>query len=776
MKIDKNFFWGAMLCMVGGFVSAGCESKTEDRVIIPAPLEMKTDGGEGFRITPGTVISTDSESLLPVAEYLSGLFKSAAGFSLDITENNDKAGIRFITDSSMKPEFYGLKVNADGIEITSADSKGFFYAVQTLRMALPPQIEASETNSRKEWSIQSMDINDGPRFGYRGLMIDVARYFMQKNDMMKIIDCMAMLKLNKLHLHLTDDTGWRLEIKKYPRLTEIGGWRVDRGDMPFYERRNMQDGEKATVGGFYTQEDMKEIIRYAAERQIEIIPEIDVPAHSCAALAAYPELACPNVNKKINVLPGLGGRDTEIIYCAGNEKTFEFLDGVIDEVAELFPSEYIHMGGDEANKFYWKTCPMCQKRMKKEGIAHVEDLQGYFMQRVSESVKSRGKIMMGWDELTNSRIPEGTVIFGWQGTGNAALKAAEQGHKFILTPARLLYLIRYQGPQWFEPLTYFGNNLMKDIYAYEPVQDGWKEGYEDLLVGVQASMWTEFCNSTDEVTYMVFPRLAALADMAWRKKGTADWTTFQKGLDNFLAHLDNKGIRYSKSMYNIQHKCTPTGESVSVNLQCERTDVEKRYTTDGSAPNAKSNLVSADIPVEESTIINVASFKNGKQMGETLSLQIDFNKATGKTVESGNKDVFLLTNGVRGSKRQSDFEWCTWANSDAVFTIDLKGTKEIESIGIGCLTNYGMGVHKPKSIKVEISDDNKSFKLYGEREFSEQEIFHEGNFVEDIVFEGEKTSATYVRITAKHAGLIPENHFMRPGQISKFCFDEIMIK
>ena len=275
---------------------------------------------------------------------------------------------------------------------------------------------------------------------------------------------------------------------------------------------------------------------------------------------------------------------------------------------------------------------------------------------------------------------------------------------------------------------------------------------------------------------MIFPRLAGLADMAWRKKGTSDWENFQKGLDNFLTHLDVKGVRYAKSMYNIQHKCTPADGCVNVNLQCERTDVEKRYTTDGSEPNAKSNLVSSDSPVTESTVINVASFKNGKQMGETLSLKIDFNKATGKTVENGNKDIFLLTNGVRGSKRQSDFEWCTWANSDAVFTIYLKGTEEIESIGIGCLTNYGMGVHKPKSIKVEISDDNKSFKLYGEREFSEQEIFHEGNFVEDIVFEGEKTSATYVKITAKHAGLIPEDHFMRPSQMSHFCFDEIIIK
>ena len=774
MIMKKNLFSGALIAMAICLAATGCR-QAEERVIIPSPVESAVTEGKGYCITSRTSIYATGNDQKTVAEYLSSLFESAAGFKIKVTEDKN-AAIRFIADSTVEKESYRMKVDDKGIIISASDRSGFFYAVQTLRMVLPPQIEASEASSSQEWYVQAMDINDGPRFGYRGLMIDVARYFLPKDDLIKTIDCMAMLKLNKLHLHLTDDTGWRLEIKKYPRLTEIGAWRPDRGDTPFYGRRNRQEGESCTVGGFYTQEDMKEIIRYASERQIEIIPEIDVPAHSCAALASYPELACPNVKKEINVLPGLGGRDTEIIYCAGNEKTFDFLSDVIKEVAELFPSEYIHMGGDEANKFYWQTCPLCKKRMKQEGITHVEDLQGYFMQRMSDYVKANGKKMMGWDELTNSRVPDGTVIFGWQGYGNAALKAAAEGHKFILTPARLLYLIRYQGPQWFEPVTYFGNNLMKDIYAYEPVQDNWEKGYEDLLMGVQASMWTEFCNSAEDVTYMIFPRLAALADMAWRKKGTSDWENFQKGLDNFLTHLDVKGVRYAKSMYNIQHKCTPADGCVNVNLQCERTDVEKRYTTDGTDPNAKSNLVSSDFPVKESTVINVASFKNGKQMGETLSLKIDFNKATGKTVESGNKDIFLLTNGVRGSKRQSDFEWCTWANSDAVFTIYLKGTEEIESIGIGCLTNYGMGVHKPKSIKVEISDDNKSFKLYGEREFSEQEIFHEGNFVEDIVFEGEKTSATYVKITAKHAGLIPEDHFMRPGQISKFCFDEIIIK
>lgn len=242
-------------------------------------------------------------------------------------------------------------------------------------------------------------------------------------------------------------------------------------------------GRKATLGGFYTQDDMAEIVAYAMDRRITVIPEIDVPAHSCAALAAYPELACPVVKDKITVLPGLGGRNPEMIYCAGNEKVFAFLQDVIDELLQLFPSPYINMGGDEATKTYWKVCPLCQKRMQEEHLKEVEDLQGYFMGRLNDYIQSKGRILMGWDELTNSQLPEGAVILGWQGLGNAALKAADKGLDFVMTPARILYLIRYQGPQWFEPLTYFGNNTMRGVYDYEPVQADWKPEYENICWG-----------------------------------------------------------------------------------------------------------------------------------------------------------------------------------------------------------------------------------------------------------------------------------------------------
>ena len=278
------------------------------------------------------------------------------------------------------------------------------------------------------------------------------------------------------------------------------------------------------------------------------------------------------------ILPGLGGRNSEIIYCAGNDSVFTFLQDIFDEILTLFPSRYIHVGGDEARKTNWEKCPLCQKRMKKQHLTNEEDLQGYFMKRISDYLRKKGREVIGWDELTNSSfLPEESIILGWQGMGTAALKAAEKGHRFIMTPARIMYLIRYQGPQWFEPVTYFGNNTLKDVFDYEPVQKDWKPEYESLLMGIQACMWTEFCNKPEDVDYLLFPRLAALAEVAWTPTGTKDWSGFLKRMDVYNAHLAEKGIVYARSMYNIQQTVTPVNGHLEVNLECLRPDVEIRY-------------------------------------------------------------------------------------------------------------------------------------------------------------------------------------------------------
>ena len=772
-----------ILILLIGFLSsivAGCSDTnlTHDIPLVPRPAQI-VPGSGNYLFSGKTVFAVENEEQAEVARSFIALFTRAAGFTPKLTVGDaEKGNVRFQTDATLKSEAYTLQVSPKEIIIEASDAKGFFHALQTIRQLFPASIEKEEVSDKKvKWSIPAVSIQDEPRFGYRALLLDASRFFLPKENVLRIIDCMAMLKINTLHFHLTDDNGWRVEIKKYPRLTEVGAWRVNRMDVPFYFRRNAEPGEPTPIGGFYTQEDIKEMVSYAADRQIEIIPEIDMPAHSNAALAAYPQLVCPVVNCYIGVVPGLGGSNSGVIYCAGKDTVFTFLQDVLDEVMAIFPSRYIHLGGDEAQKGYWKKCPLCQERMKKEHLANEEDLQGYFMKRMSDYVRSKGREVIGWDELTNSSfLPEGVIIQGWRGFGAAALKAAEKGHQFIMTPARIMYLIRYQGPQWFEPQTYFGNNTLKDVYDYEPVQADWKPEYASLLMGVQASMWTEFCNKPEDVDYLVFPRLAALAEVAWTQPAHKDWTSFLKGLDAYNEHLTAKGIVYARSMYNIQHTVTPNDGILEVELECIRPDMEIHYTTDGSEPTATSPLYEKKVPVKETLTLKSATFAQGRQMGKTLILPVRWNLATAKPVLGINPAEKLLTNGIRGSLKYSDFEWCSWTNNDSVsFTIDLLKPEVLNTLTLGCITNNGMAIHKPASVKVEVSDDNSNFREAAMQSFTPEEIFREGNFIENLPLKLGGTQGRYVRVSAKGPGVCPASH-VRSGQASRIFFDEVMLE
>lgn len=743
--------------------------------IVPCP-ESVSPGTGNFTFTGKTDFVVENEEQAEIVRCFSELFTRAAGFTPRVKVGDKKGKVCFLTDTSLKSEAYQLEVTPKRITIKASDGKGFFYALQTVRQLLPASIESTKVVNNVDWTVPAVTVTDEPRFGYRGLLVDVARFFTPKENLLRIIDCMGMLKINKLNLHLCDDNGWRIEIKRYPLLTEVGSRRVERPGKSFPERRNPRQGEPTVEKGFYTQDDIREILAYAAQRQIEVIPEIEMPAHSNAALAAYPLLACPVVDKFIGVLPGLGGNHADVIYCAGNDSVYTFLQNIIDEVVELFPSKYINLGGDEAWKTHWKECPLCQERMQKEGLADEEALQGYFMARMSKYVQEKGREVIGWDELTNTDIPEDAIILGWRGMGQAAWKAAEQGHRFIMSPARVMYLIRYQGPQWFEPLTYFGNNIMKDLYDYEPVQKEWTPEVSSLLMGVQACMWTEFCNKPEEVDYLIFPRLAALAEVAWTQSKRKDWKKYLVAMDKYNEHLTEKGIVFARSMYNIQHTVTPVNGQLQVALECERPDVDIRYTLDGSEPDAQSSLYKNKLMAAKSLTVKCATFRNGQQMGKTLTLPLVWNKATAKPLLGNRPGEKILVNGVRGSLRQSDFEWCSWENSDSVaFTVDLKKKESLRSLSLGCITNYGMAAHKPASIDVWLSNDDKEYHRVADKHFTAKEIFREGTFKDDVMFDLKNETARYVRVIAKGAGACPITH-VRPGQEARIYFDEVMIE
>lgn len=733
-------------------------------------------GTGNFHFSAKTSFAVENEGQAEQVRQFTELLTRAGGFTPRIKVDSRKGDVCLVTDATLKSEAYKLEITIKKITIRASDLQGFYYALQSIRQLLPSAIESEQVTENVDWTVPALTITDQPRFGYRGLLVDVARFFSPKENLLRIIDCMAMLKLNKLHLHLVDDNGWRIEIKKYPLLTEIGSCRVDRPGKTFPERRNPRQGEPTVEKGFYTQNEIREIVRYAQERHIEVIPEIEMPAHSNAALAAYPLLSCPVVDKFIGVLPGLGGNHADVIFCAGNDSVFTFLQDILDEVLELFPSKYIHLGGDEARKTHWEECPLCQTRMKAESLENTEELQGYFMARVARYVQNKGREVIGWDELTNARIPEGSIILGWQGYGQAALKAAELGHRFIMTPARILYLIRYQGPQWFEPITYFGNNTLKDVYDYEPVQKDWTPQAASLLMGVQACMWTEFCNSPADVDYLLFPRLSALAEVAWTKPARKNWASYLKAMDHFNEHLAAKGIVYARSMYNIQQTVTPKEGRLQVELDCIRPDVQVRYTMDGSVPTAQSPLYTKPLMLTEAKTIKAATFAGNEQLGQMLELPVIWNKATAKPVKSaGTGDLYMLTNGIRGSQKYTDLEWCSWMKSDTVtFTLDLKKPELVNKLTLGSITNYGMAVHKPAEIEVWISGDDKEYRKVGECSYTKNEIFREGVFREDIPFEI-GTEARYVRVVAHGAGDCPFTH-VRPGQEARIYFDEIIIE
>jgi len=770
--MNKLLFLLGTICLLGG-----CTQSTPPAVI-PKPQEITLNKGE-FSFSSQTAIQIENEEQLIIANQLAELFTQSAGFTPTIEKaslTNQKNYVQFETDTTFNTESYQLDISPTHIHIKAADNNGFFYAVQSLRLLLPPTIESKTTQQHIEWKVPALTLNDGPRFSYRGLMLDVARFFMPKENVMKIIDCMAMLKLNYLHFHLTDGNGWRLQIDKYPKLTEIGAWRVYR-ESDFSQRKNARKEEPTPVGGFYTKADIKEILAYAAARQITVIPEIEMPAHTNSSLAAYPELACPVVNTFIGVLPGMGGHEhtDAIVYCAGNDKVFSFLEDVIHEVADLFPSPYIHIGGDEASKRNWIRCPLCQQRMKTENITDPEDLQGYFMNRIASYVRSKGKQVIAWDEITNSHIPEGAIINGWRGLGQAGYKAGESGHFFIMSPARILYLPRYQGPQWFEPRTYFGNITLKDVYDYEPIQAEWKADVAANMIGIQGCLWTEFVNDPAHAEYMLFPRLIALAETAWSKKDTKDWNGFLKRLDILTQHLEYMDINYARSMFNLDHYISGTGEELKVSLSCIRSDMEIRYTRDESEPIASSLLYNDTLQIKDNVIIKAATFSKGQRKGEILRLPIEWNKSTAKPILSENKDIYRLTNGIRGSDKHTDFEWCGWHGEDFTFTIDLQMTQNINKIALGCITNYGMAVHRPRQVNIYISDDNKTFHPIEEKILTDSEIFQEGIRQEDMVFDNINASARYIKFNIINPGKCPADH-VRPEQATWVYLDEIIIE
>ena len=749
--------------------------KQHSVALIPYPVTL-VEGEGAFVFSEKTVVALEDNELEPIARDFVELFTEPAGFTPKLKVKSKKGEVYLMKDDSFQEEGYALEVTPEKIVVKAAGAKGTFYALQTLRQLLPSDIEGNECKPDVIWKVPSVRVTDEPRFGYRGLMVDVARYFITKEHLMRIIDTMGMLKLNKLHLHLTDDNGWRLEIKQYPLLASVGSKTVKRSGQTFPERRNARQGEPLVDAGYYTQEDIKEIVAYAMNRQIEVIPEIAMPRHSHAALAAYPLLACPTVNRYIGAVPGLGEGYEQLVFCAGNEDVYTFIENVLDEVMALFPSRYIHLGGDAVHDTHWEKCPVCRERMKNEGMESEVDLLGYFMRRIDRYVRGKGRKVMGWEEVMDANLSKGAVVFDWHGFGHGAVKAGKQGHDFVMVPTGTMYLNSYQGPQWQESvLAFTGGNTLKNIYQYEPIERYWTMSMRSHLLGLQTALWTEFCEKKEDVDYLLYPRLAAVSEAAWSSPMAKRWERFVMMLDDYREKWEMKGVRSSMSEYNVKHEVMPNFGDLKVTLSCIRPDVEIRYTTDGSEPHEYSMLYRRPWVVKQSQTVKCATFKEGRQVGQTLVIPIQVTGMTGRNVLRSNSVERRLVNGVRGSLKNTDGEWAFWSKNDSIaLTFDVGARKKLGCVSLGYLNDFGLGIHKPYNVEVWLSDNDVHYWKVSERVFERDEVFVEGRFVKDLELKFEDV-ARYVRVIMKGAGKCPERH-VRPGLEAQIYLDEVLIE
>lgn len=585
--------------------------------LIPVPQEIET-GNSAFELTPRTAIGCDgqNEALMGIARYLNEKIAPATGFTLPVKE---KGAIRFelTGDDSLGKEGYRLKVSPSGVNITASAPAGIFYGVQTFLQLLPPEIGCAAPQPGTVWTAAAVDITDEPRFPWRGIMLDVSRHWFTKDEVKRLIDELAEYKLNVFHWHLTDDQGWRLEIPSLPRLTEVGAWRAPRVGQ-WWQREPQQPGEKATYGGFYTAADVEEVLAYASARFVRVIPEIDVPGHSVAALAAYPELACIEAPAAVGVGNKFYGED-ENTLCAGKESTFEFMDKVLTEVASLFPDEYVHIGGDECYKGFWHKCPRCQARMKAEGLKDEKELQSYFIHRMEALLKAKGKKLIGWDEILEGGLAPDATVMSWRGM-EGGIRAAQAGHHVIMTPSEHCYLDLWQGEPSVEPDTYSMCRL-SDSYRFNPVPEGVPA---ELVLGGQGNIWAESVPTFRHAEYMAWPRGWALAEVLWSGPGKCEWTDFYPRVERHFARADYAGINYARSMYNAV--ITPeweAGGSLAVTLGSELPGTDIYYTFDNTDPDCFTPKYESPLRVpKNATWLRVVTYRGGKPAGKVITLRI----------------------------------------------------------------------------------------------------------------------------------------------------------
>nr|WP_321236586.1 family 20 glycosylhydrolase [uncultured Psychroserpens sp.] len=671
------------------------ESIAEIPQIIPIP-ETQTINKGHFILDSKVGISYDATFKIS-GDFLRKFIQE--GSTIKLSSTND---IQFILDDTIKNlEGYTLDIQPDKLLIKAKTDQGAFYAVQTLRQLLPNEFE-NKTLSGETVSIQCMTITDAPQFQYRGMHLDVGRHMFSVDFIKTYIDALALLKMNTFHWHLTEDQGWRIEIKKYPKLQEVAAFRNETLIGHYSDQPHQFD--KTPYGGFYTQEEVKDIVAYAQARHVRVIPEIELPGHAQAAISAYPNLGCTGTQVDVATKWGV----FEHIYCSKDE-TFDFLEDVLDEVVALFPSDYIHIGGDEAPKTNWKTCAQCQNRIKIEGLKDEHELQNYFITRIENYLNSKGKQIIGWDEILEGGLAPNATVMSWRGT-KGAIEAAKQKHNVIMTPTSHCYFDYYQSTNPDEPTAIGGFLPLEKVYGFNPIPSELNANETQFILGAQGNIWTEYMPTEDQVEYMAFPRILAMSEVVWSKNENKNFADFAKRVENFNKRLDLLDVNYANHLYEISGELTSKNKSTYYQLSTTLQDKTIRYTLDGTEPTKTSQTYNQAIPITESLTIKATVFNSEKRLGSIFSETINHHKAVGKIITI-NKEPHKsypgsgpqgLINGISGSDtRYGDKEWLGFWGEDLEITIDLDTEIEINSIKTRFHNGNGQWIYAPKEMELE---------------------------------------------------------------------------
>ena len=767
--------------MAAGIVLCSCGSHDPQIAIVPYPNHLETGRGT-YRVTdrPVTCDSrTDERTQRAVVGFAARLATVTGGTNpVTVADEVPASGIRFVTDESLPAEGYELNVDGEGIEVRASQFPGFLYALQSLEQLLPAAVYGTEPAPDAAWEVPCVKIADAPRFAYRGMHLDVARHFFSVDEVKRYIDVMAIHKLNTLHWHLTDDQGWRIEIKRYPELTAVGSIR-----KATVVRKEWGTYDGTPYGGFYTQDEIRDVVKYAADRGVTVIPEIDLPGHMLAALTAYPELGCTGGPYEVWGRWGVA----DDVLCPGREKTFEFLEGVLTEVMELFPSEYIHIGGDECPKVRWEKCPRCQAKIRQLGLKddgeHTAEhyLQSYVTDRIGKFLAQHGRRIIGWDEILEGRAPSDAVVMSWRGS-EGGIAAAKLGHDVIMTPNSHFYFDYYQSLDTdAEPFGIGGYIPMEQVYSYDPAFPELTPEQQKHILGVQANLWTEYVLSDEHLEYMLLPRLAALSEVQWCLPETKDWNRFIGSfrMDEIYSQM---GYEFAKHIFGVtaSYAVDPEKGGVVMTLTTQG-GAPIRYTLDGSDPTASSPLYKAPVTIGESCTFKAAALREGMQT-PVYARKFDFNKATGRrialnaapTLKYTYGGASLLVDGYRGGPVYSNGAWIGFLNEPLDVTIDMQGAKPYSAVTVESLVEKGEWVFPPSSVGVYLSDAGSEFTEAALMSVP-QETAGSPDGVKPFKVLFPETSARYLRVVARTVDPIPAWHGAA-GQKAHMFVDEIIVE